>query len=297
MFANRNRIPKSQLPDKAPYTIHNPHSRPLSERTWPQDHLQIISIDPSIKNLGFRIEKRYYDGKIETLVLSRTTFGVNSVVTETTANGSQQTVNTLFREISQFLNQFRELFPSTHIMIMERQLPQNYKAVRVSQHVLTEMMSRLTDLPLLPVIVEVDSKLKSRQLGCPKGLNERQTKLWLIEKALDLCSKRADDFSFGLISRSRKKDDMADVICQVEAWCSLVGFPVTAPVIKLSVRPAVTSAPAHPPAPPKPKLVIASSSVGPSAPTVGRPPQPSGPVEPLPDKRPITKPKLVIAPS
>lgn len=238
----RGKVPKSQQPEKTPYTIHNPHTRPLEERVWNENYLQIISIDPSIKNLGFRIERRYFDGRIQPIALSRTTFGTNAITTETAPNGTALTVNTLYRDVTTFFNTYNEYFPTTHILIMERQLPQNYKAVRISQHVLTEMMIRLANQPLLPLIVEVDSKLKSRQLGCPKGLNERQTKLWLIEKALLLSQQRGDDFSHDLISRSRKKDDLADVICQAEAWCSFVGLPCTVPVVKLNIQPKAQAA-------------------------------------------------------
>lgn len=260
---HQKKVPKAQQPDKTPYTIHNPHTKPLTERHWPQDYYQVVSMDPSIRNFGLRIERRYLTGSIVPLAFSRTDFApilkakdlaklTQEQQDELKLKQQQSNVQSdLFRDVTTFLKQHLTLYLESHIFIIERQLPHNYKAVRLSQHVISYLSIVLADTPLLPMIVEVDSKLKSRQLSCPKGMNERQTKLWLIDKAKELSQLRGDTYSYDMIHKAKKKDDLADTICQVEAWFSFVGLPLSQPV----PPPPVVATPAIPKAAPVLKIV------------------------------------------
>ena len=262
----RNSIPKSQQPDKGPFISHCIHTRPETDRDWKEDYYQVVSIDPSTKNLGFRIEKRYKDGRIIPLAFERISFiqtakskraekraknkekeGAESAAPKE-GKGRKEDPNkveitaTLYRDITQFLSRYRDLYFQSHIIIMERQLASNYKAVRVSQHVLSYFSILLADAPLLPLLIEVDSKLKSRQLGCPRGLNEYGTKQWLIRKALELCQIRNDLWSYHIILQEKKmtkQDDYADTICQTEAWFDFMGLPTT-PALENSSLPTTS---------------------------------------------------------
>ena len=78
-------------------------------------------------------------------------------------------------------------------MLIERQLPTNYRAVRISQHIISYFLFHFKNLtPSLPMIFEVDSKLKGKQLGFSKHLNERGLKLWSVDYAKSLLVKRQD---------------------------------------------------------------------------------------------------------
>lgn len=222
----RNRTSKAQSPDKTPFTIFNPHSIDLNERKWVQDYYQVVSIDPSLKNLGFRIERRYINGKIIPIAYMRKNFAPQIPKDE---NGNpiveQLIICDYYESITNFLDQYHNEFMNTHFVIIERQLPHNHKAVRISQHVVTYFCIKLKNAPLLPIIVEVDSKLKSRQLGVPKGLGERQNKKWLIEKAKELLQLHGDLQSYNQLIKVKKADDLADVVCQVEALFSYMKLP------------------------------------------------------------------------
>ena len=238
-MANRfiYKIPKKDRTDKSPYRLYDPHTEGV--RTWslenkdenskdqkvPQE-LRVLSIDPAIKNFALRIESRRNDGLIRGIAFLR------SDVSDTSPQAKKDIENTLlcsrvYERISTLLDSHREEYLKCHIVVIERQLPQNYPLVRVSQHVISYFLIKLKNTPLLPLVIEVNSSLKTRQLGAPKGLNERQTKLWAVEHALRLLSWRNDVASIALIQKSKKKDDLADTICQIEALFSYWKLPVT----------------------------------------------------------------------
>jgi len=228
MQSYRNRPPKSELPTKNPYTIYNPHTRVLSERVWKEPYYQFVSIDPSVKNFGFRIEQRYKNGIIVAKAFSRTNF---LPAAERVEKGEYY--SDLYESVTRFLDQYYNDFLETHIFLIERQLPQNYQAVRLSQHVITYLNFRMKDAPRLPMIIEIDSKLTKRQLKCPSGLSEGKKKEWLVVKAKELLQKRGDEYSLSIMEeeeknkRKRIPDDLADTVDQIEAWCILMGLPQT----------------------------------------------------------------------
>jgi len=221
----RNTISKSQQPEKTSFSTYLPHSTTvptnIKERKWSEDYYQVASIDPALKNCALRIERRYHSGKIITLVYEKTQFLAKS----------EETVplNPIYSRVNNFLDIHLKELLCCHIVIMERQLPQNYKAVRVSQCILSYLLIKLKDAPLLPTIIEVDPKLKSRPslLNCPKGLNEKQIKQWSVERAKELLKDRQDHNGLAILEKVKKADDLADTLCQTEAFFAYIGLPLT----------------------------------------------------------------------
>lgn len=221
----RNTISKSQQPEKTPFLTYLPHSTivpiNIKERKWLEDYYQVASIDPALKNCALRIERRYHSGKIITIIYERTQF---------LAKGEETTPsNPVYSRINNFFDKHLQNLLCCHIVIMERQLPQNYKAVRVSQCILSYLLIKLKDAPLLPTIIEVDSKLKSKPnlIDCPRGLNERQIKTWSVEKAKELLNARQDHTALAILEKAKKVDDLADTLCQVEAFFAYIELPLT----------------------------------------------------------------------
>jgi hypothetical protein len=248
MLNFRKKTPKRELPDKNLFTIYNPHSRDVNQRSWTQGYYQVVSVDPAVNNMGFRIERRYRDGRIVPLAYTRQNFYVAPPVD---AEGKPMVeagmVYETYELVTRFLDEFTSMFQESHIFIIERQMPQNYKAVRFSQHIITYFTLRLKDAPLLPLIVEVDNKLKSRQMGAPRGIGERQVKTWLIEKAKELLAMREDTWSLNLLTKERKRDDLADVVCQIEAFFSYMGLPTTVPASSIPKPTVLNIVPVPPP--------------------------------------------------
>lgn len=211
--------PKSERPDKTPYTVYYPHSTPHTSRKWNQGYLQIVSIDPARKNYAMRIERRYDNGWITPVMFDK-------VAIQQTHEVNDTTISQTYDNLTKFFNKYKALFNECHIIIFERQLPQNYQAVRIAQHTLSYFLITLCDMPLLPSIIEVDAKLKGRILGFQKGMDLKQ---WAVNTAREILELRKDDFSLRVMDGFRsKQDDLADTVCQIEALLISWGFPPTA---------------------------------------------------------------------
>lgn len=235
MFSSK--IPKSQKPPKTPYTSYNPHSRPLSERRWNQGYYRVVSIDPSGrsgKNFGFRVEKRPGPGDYG--FITPDLFLRYSIPT-INKTAEDDCLNLTYDFLTQFLDSNLTLFMESHIILIERQLPENYCAVRFAQHILTYFLVKLKDAPLLPLILEINSKLKLKELGIPSGLPKKEYKGRLVEKAKELLTKRGDDEGVKLIIKSKcKPDDICDCVCQIEAVFSYFKWPLTQERKKLTFK-------------------------------------------------------------
>lgn len=217
------KIAKSESPDKNPYTIYYPHNIPVSERQWTQPYFQFVSIDPARKNYALRIERRYHNRWITPIVYDKTSI-------ESAREEGDTPICDTYQTLTAFLDKYDKFYDECHFVIIERQLPQNYKATRIAQHSISYFSLRLHNKPLLPAIIEVDPKLKGKILGAPKGISDKQLKTWSVEHSRHLLSIRKDEFSLRVMDHFKnKQDDLGDTVNQIEAICHIWGFPVTCP--------------------------------------------------------------------
>lgn len=221
----RQKIPKSQQPDPNALLIHDFHSPHLVEnRKWEGPYYRIVSIDPGRVNFAFRIEKRYLSGyPIETEVFVKIDLGDISV---------------MCGNLTTFLDTYAHIYDTVHIFMIEKQLYVSYKALRVSQHAITYFMLKTKDKPLLPVIMDVDPKLKSRILDAPPYLNSTGLKKWAIDEAINLLTIRDDQKGLEIMrsATASKKDDLADTVVQCEAVCRYLGYGKTSPRPRLMIE-------------------------------------------------------------
>ena len=234
----QRKTPKTQQPYKSVYVGHNPHTQPLTKRNWP-DRIRVISIDPGITHYAIRVEERNIRsvGPIKTLHFDKV--GLKKDEQEL----SDDLVCPVYSFITNYLDQHLDLFKTCHVVIIEKQLPVNYRAVRMSQHTLSYFMVHLKDIvPNLAMFFEVNPQLKGRELGAPPNLNERGIKMWAVDKARELLTDRGDMVGLAVLNRKdpitnrkEKKDDLSDTICQAEALFSYFGWPLTQRVIELNI--------------------------------------------------------------
>lgn len=234
----QRKTPKTQQPYKSVYVGHNPHTKPLTNRKWP-DRIRVISIDPGITHYAIRVEERNIRtvGPITTLHFDKV--GLKKDDQEL----SDDLVCPVYSFIENYLDKYLALFKTCHMVIIEKQLPVNYRAVRMSQHTLSYFMIHLKNIePNLAMFFEVKPQLKGRELGAPPNLNERGIKLWAVEKARELLMDRNDQKGLDILNRKdpitgrkEKKDDLSDTICQAEALFSFFGWPLTQTVVKLEL--------------------------------------------------------------
>lgn len=210
MFRSKLKLNKCEQPEKTSYTIHDPHSVPVTERAlrWTQPYYQIVSIDPAATNLGLRIEKRHHNGLYEPLVFLRKDLKTIPMISD------DDMTCYLYKALTMFLSQYLPFFRETHIFVIERQLPENYRAVRISQHIISFLTLHLADAPLLPIIYEVESRAKYTMLGAPSTLNNKTLKkVWGPEKAREILTEENDHQSLAAMDREAKKvDDLADTV-------------------------------------------------------------------------------------
>jgi len=234
----QRKAPKTQQPYKSVYVGHNPHTIPLTERKW-SNTIRVISVDPGITHYAIRVEERNIrtPGPIKTLHFDKVGLKKDE------QDLSSDLVCPIYSFIETYLDKYLDLFKTCHIVIIEKQLPVNYRAVRMSQHTLTYFMIHMKNIkPQLAMFFEVKPQLKGRELGAPPNLNERGIKLWAIDKARELLIDRGDTKGLEILNRKdpvtkrkEKKDDLSDTICQVEALFSYLDWPCTQPVVKLKI--------------------------------------------------------------
>ncbi len=197
------------------YTIHNPHTDGNS-RDWSKlQVIRAVSIDPGKANMCIRVEDRplHGPGTITPRLYERVSF----------TSKSDEVEDTTYTSISRYLASISDLLLSAHLVVIEKQLPDNYPLVRISQHLLTWFLEYLRDRPELAVIAEVSGKIKGQAYGVT-DLNKPAMKKWSGTVASALLARRKDEFSHAIITKSRKKDDLGDVVIQLEAFCELLGW-------------------------------------------------------------------------
>nr|QBK90658.1 MAG: holliday junction resolvase [Pithovirus LCPAC104] len=190
---------------------HNPHKN-FNNRDWSNEEvIRFISIDPGKINFAIRIEVRYrkdkFPPKME-IFIKKNFFNKND-------NNDN---NELYSRITDFLDTFIPFYEKTHFVLIERQFKKNYTMIRISQHIISYFLFKLKDLPLFPSILEIDSKFKYTFFNSSSS-KKKGMKYAGVEKALELLKNNKDDDSLSIISNSKKKDDLADTVIQIEAMC------------------------------------------------------------------------------
>jgi len=223
-----------------PYDDFLEHPRTLN--SWRGDSYTIISIDPGIVSYGIRLERRkrimrsmFEDvnsdidivtdrnrlkkiGRGETIYMERW---------QLAPHRDTYPINVLLSILQKKLNWFYQSFPEAlcvHIFIIERQLPHNYKSVRIQQHTLTDALSRLRSSELSPYICEVDPKFKGQGMLVPKDLNETQLKEWSVVFAEAYMKHWNDVQGLQVYNQTKKKDDISDTVTQIEGVLFYWGF-------------------------------------------------------------------------
>jgi hypothetical protein len=208
------KIPKNQQPDKNFFTVHL--SDFSKEKLLSSNQIRFVSIDPGIKNFAICVCRRTkQEKKIELwLKVNFSMFLTTEIDSEKSLGGYSK----LYSEVSIFLEKQRKFFENINIVLIERQLPTNYKMVRLSQHVLSYFTNLFLSNPI--PIIEIDSKFKTKFLDAPRKLDEREVKKWSVEKCSEILPKYFDQVSENFFtSFKKKKDDLADTIVQMEAFC------------------------------------------------------------------------------
>lgn len=183
----------------------------------------ILSIDPGITNVGFRVEKRFtkwHKGK-------RYTKRIVTVFMEVLDFSAEEFHQSLTLAKNCFAA-CRRLFYRLSIVIIEEQLSKhNPKSTRMGQHFLSMLMERLGDSSLHPIIYEIHTQATKRWIDLDRGLGTSvvKTKIWEMAK---LILEAGQDVK-GLESLGQYKKTFqyhqTDAIVQIEAILEQENYP------------------------------------------------------------------------
>ena len=173
------------------------------------DSINVISVDPATDNLGLRLEVRTRERTL-TVAMTKTNLGRGTSV---------------YENLTELLDSYHESNLCAHVLLVERQMVFNRdQVVRISQHCISYYMAKYPHV----IVIELNSKLKTRILGAPKELTKPQRKKWSVMKTRELYERNDDSVGRRILreieSRGEKLDDVSDTTTQAQAFFELVGY-------------------------------------------------------------------------
>ena len=186
----------------------------LNYRSHDEPISRIVSIDPARGNFSIRVEERI-PPLLPRAKRDTTPRKIRMLLYQTWRDFSHKSKDQtlVYMELYQRLDKYRDLLSSCHLLIIEKQLPRNYKAIRLSQHTISWFLLRTESM-----VVEIPSSMKTRVLGAPKKMSYYNTKKWGVAKAKEILTQHEDKESLLILEADKKPDDLADTVCQLEAW-------------------------------------------------------------------------------
>src|SRR5437016_9822853 len=212
--------------DKNPYVIYKGNINALIQKyknLWSQNttsggsYIQILSIDPATDNCGIDIERRYGNGTIDTLLLQKVNLNEYKKIPfgDLASNVFDENETNIYVNCNAYLDSLQSYFLEMNWIIIEQQHPSNYATVRLSQHMISYFLIKCPHC----VIMDVDSHLKSSQLGIPKGLPQNELKKLTVGMVVQFMIQYQDHNGLKFINEYRRQHDIADAKAQVEALC------------------------------------------------------------------------------
>ena len=194
---------------KPPYIVFNPHTLPPCVRSS-EDHVMITAIDPGIKNCGLRVSiYSLVSGRSQTLLMCNLNF-THEAYHQTGSCGIE---THYYPAIFTAFEPHRHYFIASQYICVESQLPINYDLVRMSQHIITYLMTMIRDQGSRPLIIELDPHTKTRMLGAPPRMTKPQNKAWCRGMAIYFLKFDGEFECAQFLEQQGKGDDMGDVVC------------------------------------------------------------------------------------
>lgn len=137
-----------------------------------------------------------------------------------------------FHNMTELLDKYTEYWDQCDGFVIERQMSQakqfNTMALKLGQHCWSYFSFKYSRSKQ---IVEFPAYYKTQVLGAEKTINLTKTgktrykamdkpsrKKWSVKKAIEILNKRNDIETLSELNSARKRDDLADVLCQLQAF-------------------------------------------------------------------------------
>lgn len=139
----------------------------------------------------------------------------------------------IYHNMISALDNYREVFDRCSIIVIEQQMSfkqaQNTMALKLGQHCYSYFIFRY---PITQdgdfvfdeskEIIEFPAYYKTQVMGAPKvggkSMSKPQRKKWSTEKAMGILMERGDTETLEEIEGSKKKDDLADTLIQLQSF-------------------------------------------------------------------------------
>ena len=125
----------------------------------------------------------------------------------------------IYMNMYKVLESYVQYFDKCSIIIIEQQMSfksaQNTMALKLGQHCFSYFVFKYLDTK---EIIEFPAYYKTQALGAPKSLTKPMRKKWATEKAVDILMERGDIETLDEIVSKKKKDDLADVLLQLQSF-------------------------------------------------------------------------------
>ena len=147
---------------------------------------------------------------------------------------------TILYNMTNLLDEYSNYWDQCDIFLIEKQMSfgkkHNTMALKLGQHCWSYFALKypLTNPMIInsnKKIIEFPAYYKTQILGAHKlekhnksgkisykAVDKPTRKKWCINKALEILKLREDDSTVSIITKSKKKDDLCDVICQLQAF-------------------------------------------------------------------------------
>lgn len=217
-FYGRNKINKCEDEFTTPYTtewIHTISRVDAESVRVKREFTKFMSIDPGTRNFAIRVEIR---GTIAGERCVRPIYySVWDIATAKEAKTDPDAPVETYRNLITRFEEIKSLIMDTDIIVIERQLPINFKSALMMHTAAVIMSMWLRDSPYYPVIYKVCPKLKGRMLGAPRKISKEELKQWAVVKATEILTHVGDEWSLGVLKSVKKADDLSDTVVQLEA--------------------------------------------------------------------------------
>ena len=139
--------------------------------------------------------------------------------------GSASLDHRIFLEMYRVLDEYSEIWDECEWVLVEQQMSfgkkVNSMALKLGQHCMSYFIGKYRDTKK---IIEFPSYHKTKVLEAPMKMDKPTRKKWSIDIAFYVLCLRGDYEHAMFILSSAKRDDLADVVIQLQAWKILYYF-------------------------------------------------------------------------
>jgi hypothetical protein len=135
----------------------------------------------------------------------------------------------IYMNMIKAMDEYKEFFDKCSIIVIEQQMSfkaaQNTMALKLGQQCFSYFLFRYGEEK---EIIEFPAYYKTQILGAPKvasssngklkAMSKPDRKKWSVEKAVEILLERGDVESVEELTKKRKRDDMADVLIQLQSF-------------------------------------------------------------------------------